>query len=250
MRAAAIGLLALALALALPARAQEPASAAIVLLIDYSQSVTAAELAWQVGGLIDVFADDAVEDRLASTDRGWVAVTVVRYATEPELPAIIPWTVLRAGDGSVAAFREQLIRMAAADRPPGPSTFHDRALTAAFDLLRQAPPADRQIVDLQTDDINTGTVVQARAEVMRTMRARAWAENVILNVIMIGEPGSTQRMAQATLDGAVAFHEANTVSGTVWIAFDQESYTKALLTKILGEISDATSPTPRSSRYV
>ena len=225
--------------------AQEPAGAAIVMAIDYSGSIKDDELEWQIGGLIDVFADPAVEEQIARNDRGWVAVTVFRYASAPELPPAIPWTVLRPGDGSVEAFRQQLILLAARGRDGfgatstadgtriGMGTLQGVAIEAALGLLAVAPPADRQIIDLQTDEANSGwgnehSSVPAR---MERMRALAWAADVLLNVLVIGHPD------RGTPEEVQAFHMQHTTTGLAWLVGDRETYIKVLLTKILGEMS-------------
>ena len=230
-----VGILILALILVVgtrkSAQSDETASAAIVMLLDNSSSMAPAERAWQLQALIEVFADPAVERRLAANERGWVAVTVVRYSTNPEMPPVIPWTALRAGNGSVQAFRAQLIELAAVSYGGG-STGHSQAFDAAFGLLAVAPPADRLIIDLQTDGYGNdgGAASTSGIAAMERARAMAWAANVILNVLIVGETANAG-------PGLVNYHWAHTATGMVWDAQTYDGYRKALQTKILGEIS-------------
>lgn len=134
-------------------------SAAIVVALDRSQSVSEEEAAAQVDALIGVFSDG--EFRRAAVAQGGIAITVICWSSFTKVEEPVPWLALRSEsdfDLAVAA----LARDGGAAYPTfhGSQTDLSLALAASSEALARLPfEANRQIVNLVADDIaNIGEV--------------------------------------------------------------------------------------------
>lgn len=225
-----VGILILGLLLVIGTRREarsEPVSSAIVMLVDYSSSMVASERQWQRDGLAAVMGDASIEQRIEASARGAVMVTVVAFAAKSHV--VIPWMVLRPGDGSVAAFRQAVANMSASTRDVSDGTNIAQALVYAGALL-DGVDADRRIVDLQTD----GTQGEAPGSLaaiasLEAARDALGQAGIIVNVLVMGAP------QQSSTDLA-AYHWRHTATGLVWMATELEAYLKALQVKLLLEL--------------
>ena len=233
-----VGILILALLIVIGTRKEaraEAVSAAVVLAMDFSSSMTAREKEWQIDALVEIFGNPDIEDRIGLTYRGAVAVCAIRFANSVS-PPFIPWTILRQGDGSVQRFREALAaeqqRVHARQTPSlTDGTYISRGILAGIVLLENMD-ADRKVVDVQTDGFEgegpASLTLLARID---SARDAAEAAGVTVNVLVVGNPQSRQF-------NLLEYHEEHTVTSTgrVWDATTYESYLLALQTKLLLEL--------------
>lgn len=212
----------------------ETVSTAVVLAMDFSSSMTAREKEWQIDALVEIFGNPDIEDRIGRTYRGAVAISAIRYANGTSL--VIPWTVLRQGDGSVQNFRQFLLVEQArvhareTDRLTDGTWISKGMLHGA--ALLEGMDADRRVVDVQTDGFE-GEGPASEAMVIRLEAARDALEEagIVVNVLIMGD-------SQTHSTNLIEYHEEHTITSTgrVWDARDYDTYLAALQQKILLEL--------------
>ena len=225
----ALAILALAALLLLGLRSTakaEPVSAAVVMLLDYSSSMVRSEREWQRDGLATVLSDQSIEDRIAVSRHGAVAVCVVRFSNLSSV--VIPWTILRPGDGSVPAFRAAVAALPLGGGGGG-GTDIAQALLYARALLEEWADAPRLVVDLQSDGVQGEAPTSAPAILtVEAARDALGAQGIIINALIMG--------TQQTNTDLASYYYAHVASGVVWTATDLEAYLKALQVKIFQEL--------------
>ncbi len=209
-------LLATVTCLAAPAAA--PAcDIALILMIDVSNSIDAAEYRLQTDGMADALADPEVIEALV---QGKAAVSVIQWSGADRQEVTIPWVqVLGAADALrlSAEARAMTRAFVLSDTAPG------EAVAFALDHFAGAPDCRRRVIDVSGD----GTPNAGRD--VRPVVAVAERQGVTINGIAIEGLGvaitSFYRRAVITRDGFVM------------TARGHREYPEAIRRKILREVS-------------
>ncbi len=207
--------------------AQEPGHRVdleLVLAVDASSSVSAAEFALQIQGLARAFRDPRVLQAIrASGDLG-LAVSLVQWSDNRKQFLAVDWTLVAGPDGALA-FAEEI-----ADTPRfliGGGTAIGGALKFAMRLLDGNDfQGRRRVIDVSGDGRANQGAHPAR------VRDRAVALGITINGLAI-----------LNEDLAVAdYYRAHVIGGTgafIMTANDYESYALAILIKLVREIAGA-----------
>lgn len=216
MRAALLALVVLGAAPApAPARA---CGVALLLAIDVSGSVDAAEYRLQVDGLVAGLADGAVADALMQEA---AAVAVLQWSGPRQQALAIPWRLM-TGPAALAALSAEARAMPRAFRSSG--TAPGDAIAAGLAALAVAPACGRRVIDISGDgDQNAGApTVEARAA--------AEAAGVEINAVAIEEIGFGQPVSE--------FYRRHGVTrgGFVMTARGHRDYAATFRAKLLREL--------------
>jgi hypothetical protein len=139
-----------ALFLQLPARAAERVDVALVLAVDHSSSVDAAEWKLQLEGYAAAFRSPQVKASIASGYNQRIAVTMFRWSDYSLQETLIGWTVLRSPEDA-DMFAAQILQFSKLPWLNG--TCIAGALTFANELLNQLPAnAERLVIDVSGDE--------------------------------------------------------------------------------------------------
>jgi Ca-activated chloride channel family protein len=168
-------LLAACLAAAAPARA---CKVALLLAMDVSGSVDAAEYRLQVEGLTLALADPDVR---AALEAQAAAVAVMQWSGPGQQALSVPWRAM-TGPAAIDALRAEAAAMPRAFFASG--TAPGDAIRFAMDRLAAGPDCARRVIDISGDgDQNAGSSTAAA-------RAAAEAAGVEINAIAIEEVGA------------------------------------------------------------
>lgn len=192
---------------------------ALVLAIDVSGSVDAAEYALQTGGLADALEDPEIIEALVV---GQVALSVVQWSGVGQQSLVQPWRRM-LDPSDVADFARS-----ARDTPRGFAR-SDTAIGAAiaFSVVQFAAVADcrRRLIDVSGDgQENAGFTV-------KTARAAAQAAGIGINAVAIEDPGSSFPIT-SYFRGSVI-----TRGGFVLTARGLSDYPRAIREKLLRELT-------------
>ncbi|KPP88024.1 MAG: Ca-activated chloride channel-like protein [Rhodobacteraceae bacterium HLUCCA08] len=198
----------------LPARACDTA---LVLTIDVSNSIDAAEYRLQVDGLADALADPEVAQALVE---GHVALAVVQWSGTERQALSIPWTRMTSA-AAVAEFAAEARIMPRAfiqsDTAPA------EAIRYALTLFDAVPDCARRVIDISGDGTaNAGSPVpEARRAAQRA--------GVTINAIAIEGMG-------LAITGFYS-RQVITSDGFVVTARTYRDYPRAIRDKILREVA-------------
>lgn len=159
---------------ALPARACETA---LLLAIDVSGSIDAADYRLQAEGLAAALADPAVTEALVE---GQVALAVLQWSGAGQQELSLSWQRMLA-PADVARFANRAAAMPRAFQ--GSDTAVGQAITAALAQFAAVPDCSRQVIDISGDGQENTGFTDARA------RAAAVAQGTMINAIAIEESG-------------------------------------------------------------
>ena len=223
IRSCAAGL-AFAIALALPpangtAQDQE-VDLALVLAIDCSFSVDFSEFRLQMEGLGLAFRRPEVKAAIRQGTRQKIAVAAIQWSDELNQMVILPWTII-AGDADADELGAILSRMPRQLAEGGTSI--STALTYASALFKDAPSAERRVIDVSSDGRNNiGPPVNAA-------RDRIVAQGITINALVILNEWPT-------LDIYFENQVAGGQGHFVIPANDYAAYAEAIYRKLLREI--------------
>jgi len=208
--------LSLCLATAAPARACD---IALVLAIDVSGSVDAAEYALQAGGLADALNDPEIVDALVARQ---AALAVVHWSATRMQALTQDWKrMLDAGD--VARFA------AAARAEPrafdGADTAVSNALVFSAGQFDRVPDCRQRVIDISGDGPQNAGVTLGPA------RGRILDEGIVINAIAIEDMGAAMSVTE--------FYRRLVISpgGFVVTARGHRDYPAAIRAKLLREIT-------------
>ena len=202
---------------------------ALLLTIDVSNSVDAAEYRLQTDGLADALADPAIVEALV---QGNSALAVMQWSAEDEQTFVIPWTRVQT-PYDAARLSERARRQGRAFVLSG--TAPAEAIHAAIDAFGPVADCRRRVIDISGDGTpNTGGDVGAA-------RRRAELAGVTINAIAI------ELMGVAISN----FYRGQVITrdGFVMTARMHRDYPRAIRAKILRELSQvigAAEPDPRA----
>lgn len=213
-----------ALALAPAAGRALDCSVALVLALDVSASVDAAEYALQMGGLAAAFRDEAVIETILSPPGSGVMAAAFMWSGFRHQHVTVDWTWL--GDrAAIAAFAEALATAPRSnDQLP---TALGRAMAFAAEMHWRNPVAcRRRVIDVSGDGVNNDGVEPD------WYRERGWFEGLTINGLVIrgATPDPEPYYRAQVLHGPGAFLE---------VARFFTDYPDAILRKLLRELQPA-----------
>ncbi|MFN0192498.1 MAG: DUF1194 domain-containing protein [Aestuariivirga sp.] len=219
---AAIAIAAGALAITPQLRSQDSeVDLSLVLAIDCSFSVDATEFRLQMEGLGRAFMTSEVKEAIRRGHRQKIAIAVMQWSDEGNQMIVLPWTII-AGDADADETGLILSRMPRRLAEGGTSI--SAALLYAEAMLREAPAAERRVIDISSDGRNNiGPPVPPA-------RDRVVAEGITINGLAILNEWPT-------LD---VYFQRNVAGGQehfVMPANDYNAYGEAILRKLLREIT-------------
>ncbi|PJF10660.1 DUF1194 domain-containing protein [Pseudorhodobacter sp. MZDSW-24AT] len=191
---------------------------ALLLAIDVSGSIDAAEYRLQSSGTADALQDPAVTAALLE---GQVALSVMHWSGSGQQAVILPWTQMRSQDEVARAAH----RIRSAPRAfAGSDTAVGQAIDAALAQFAQSPPCARRIVDISGDGPeNSGNTARAA-------RSRAQAAGVTLNAIAIEDLGASTAITRFYQNWVI------TRGGFVITSRGLAAYPAAIRAKLLREL--------------
>lgn len=219
-----IKIIAIALALLVAAQraavAQAPVMLELILAVDSSGSVSAAEFDLQVKGLASAFRDPAVIRAIHSAGPGGIAVAVMQWSSPGQQVMAVDWH--RVSDRASAELLAQ--KITTAGRLILGETAIDAALRfAAAEISRNGYSGRRQIIDLSGDGAaNWGALPD-------NSRDAAVAAGITINGLAIvnEQPDLGQYYREHVIGGLDAF---------VVTASDYDDFARAIRVKLIEEI--------------
>lgn len=193
----------------------------LVIAMDCSWSVDAAEYALQLAGVAAAFSDPEVIAAIENNHRGSIGVTIVHWSTVRIQKVALPWTRVSGPRDSIA-LANKVAGLKRLTRHGGTSI--SAALRFGRDLLEDAPfPADRYVVDVIADGENN---VGDRIE---DVRDEVVAQGVTINALgIVNVVGYLHHyLRNRVIGGPGAFVEK---------AEDYEDFKRAFRKKLLREI--------------
>jgi hypothetical protein len=139
---------------------------ALVLGVDCSYSVDAAEFRLQMQGLAQAFRRSDIHEAIRRGARGRIAVIVMEWSDDKNQLLLGSWTVLDT-PASALAFADHIDKVGR-ELPPGRTAIGDALLFAASVLVTAPFHADRKVVDISSDGYNNrgDLVIIARDDVV------------------------------------------------------------------------------------
>lgn len=205
------------LCLAQPAEAD--CGLALVLAVDVSCSIDAADYAIQTEGLVLALQDDAVRAKIFGPE-GDVALAIYYRSGKGYQDLVQPWAVL----DHPAALDAAIKRVRLTPRPDAPlATALGDALRYGANLLAEAPDCDRRVLDVAGDGRNNEAIT-----VLRTYEREDFT-GITVNGLAVGEHEAdlVEYFHQELIRGSGAFVE---------VAPKQTDYPEAIRRKLLREL--------------
>ncbi|PJE31906.1 Protein of unknown function [Pseudooceanicola antarcticus] len=212
----------LALLLLLPrAAAAQECRLALLLALDVSASVDTEEYALQRDGLAAALNDPDIR-QVILLGGAPVALAAYEWSGRYQQAVILPWMML----GSDADIDRAVARIGGATRShEGFPTAAGYALGYAAGLLAEAPPCDRQVIDVSGDGINNEGFSPALAY------AHFPLAEVTVNGLAVSGPDSA----------VVSFYEGELIRGPgafVQVAQGFADFRRAMTLKLFRELND------------
>jgi hypothetical protein len=202
----------------------EPVDLALVLAVDVSASVDAAEYQLQHEGIARAFEDRRFLDAIAGGASHAIEVAVIEWSDRDKQVITVDWT--RIDDAaSAGAFAS---RVRATQRSSRGLTAIGDALLAAEAMLRRAPDTPtRRMIDVSGDGVaNIGPPVEA-------VRDQLVAVGTVINglPILATEPWLADYYRQYVIGGPGAF---------ILEATDFQAFAAAMMQKLIAEVASVT----------
>jgi Ca-activated chloride channel family protein len=193
---------------------------ALLLAVDVSNSVDDSEYRLQIDGLADALRDPEVAEALVD---GQVALLVMQWSGPDQQRVAIPWRRMAApADPTFLSATVRALPRAYVRAGTAPA----EAILRALDLLAEASPCGRQVIDMSGDGVrNSGGPVPPA-------RDAASARGVTINAVAIETLGT--KVADFYLSDLV------TPGGFVARARGHGDYPRAIRAKILRELGPPT----------
>ncbi len=217
----------------LPARA-ETVDLLLVLCMDASGSIDAAEFELQRRGYAEALTDQRILDAIRGGPQGAIAIAVVEWGSPQGAATVVPWTLVRdraSADALAAAL------MTAPRSPQSYNAIGD-AIDHSRRLLDAAPhQARRRVIDLSGD----GPDLRSAKPVTRA-RDEAVAAGITINALAIIETGVGGRRGEPLEQ----HYEHEVIGGPgafVVVAQGRPSFARAIRTKLVREVAGLDGPT-------
>jgi len=205
-----------------PVRGQElPVDLELILAVDCSYSVDAAEFRLQLDGLAEAFRRPETIEAILGGPEQRIAVTVIEWSGANSQVTVVPWTLI--GDRGQAEALARRIEQAPRLTADGATSISGAILNGIERFKNNGYSALRRVIDVSTDGRNnTGPV-------MPIARAAANRAGVTVNglTILTEHPTLHFYFEQRVIVGPGAFVE---------IANDYRAYNEAIQRKLLREI--------------
>ncbi|WP_425437124.1 DUF1194 domain-containing protein [Oceaniglobus roseus] len=201
---------------------------ALVLGLDVSGSVDAAEYRLQLDGVATALGSAEVRSALAAMPDAPVDLAVFEWAGPADARVIQPWITL-ADDAAVDAV---IARLAGTLRTgTDPSTAIGAALLFGDTLLAQRGACWRQVLDISGDGMsNTGP---------RPQKVETAAETVVNALVVGSDTDVATDLRQAEVKELSSYFRVNVIRGPeafVEVALGYEDYARAMQRKLLREL--------------
>ncbi len=194
----------------------------LVLAIDCSYSVDAQEFALQVRGLARAFQHPDVLEAIAAGPTGRIAVSVVQWSESTSQAVVIPWAELSSA-GDLQSFASRLFEVRRSV-PEGGTSITMVMRYAANMLKTNQYQGRRLVIDIAADGRNNN------GGNPRPMRELLAEQGITVNgLAILNEDQNLDK-----------YFERNVVAGPgrfVIVANDYEAYGKAILRKLIREIT-------------
>lgn len=208
-----------------PGTAEAACRLALVLALDVSGSVDAVEYRQQLHGIAGALESEAVTAALLSEPGRPVALSVFEWSSSRYQRQVLPWTLLHDRKAiGLGAGRLRAVTRVTAPRTTGLGG----ALEASARALAEAPPCERQVVDVSGDGKNNDWPEPGRA------LAAAAFQRITVNALVI-LPGR----GSADPEGLVAYFRARILHGPgafLEVANGFSDYARAMTRKLLREV--------------
>ncbi len=208
--------------IARPARADDDVDVALLLAVDVSSSVNAAEFAIQMDGYAAAFRDNRFARAIGAGSSGAIAVAFMQWAGVFEQQVMLDWRVIRTPQQS------RLVAAAIAAMPRftvGPATSISAALDHARRVFTELPvTATRRVIDISGDGMNNAGRLPISA------RDEAIAAGIIIN----GLPLLTE---EETLDEYYRKYVVGGVNSFTIPVRDYREFARGILAKLVREIA-------------
>ena len=203
------------------AHAQTPVALELVLSLDTSESVSSAEYALQVKGLVAAFNNYRVIQAIEKVGGGGIAVAVTQWAGPDQQELSLNWHHI-TGEEDARAYAQTLASLA---RPyeDGGTAIASALKHAAAQFEGNGFVSKRRVIDLSGDgrENRKGHVVETRDALV--------ASGIIINGLPI-----------VNEDNFLYYYFKNTVIGGpnafAELAYDYEDFTNAIIEKLVREI--------------
>lgn len=213
-----------------PARAGD-VDVALVLAVDISSSVNDDRYRLQMLGYAEAFREPAVVEAIGRGPDGAIAVTLVQWSGYGEYRQTIDWAIIRdaeTADRFASAIAET-------SRPPGGSTSISGAIDFSTRLLRNSGYETAQwMIDISADGPNNN------GRSARAARNEAVAAGITINglPILSEHPTLDAHFREQVIGGPGAF---------LVVAESFESFSRAILKKLIVEIAGGARATPEEA---
>lgn len=210
-------------------------SVALILAVDVSASINGERFQLQREGYARAVRHPAVLEAILASQRRQIALSVVEWASANAQRVVVPWTVVASEDD---AERIAAALLAAPRSFDGLTAIGEAIAFSAgqFDVL--GVPTDRRVIDVSGDGVNNDGGPPSAA------RDAAIARGITINGLVIMEP-IEQVVATNREQRLDDFYRENVVGGqgAFLIAVEEfESFSYALVAKIVREVADAGPP--------
>lgn len=208
----------------MPARAGQPVDLELMLAVDASGSVDDGEFELQMRGLSEAFRDPAVHAAIRDSGDDGVAVALMQWSDGVRQEMPVDWALLRDAESAIA-FAD---RIAATGRqiPGGGTGIYGAVNFSIHALERNGFDGRRRVIDISGDGRSDLIVPTVAA------RDRAVAKGISVNGLAILND-------YPTLD---RYYRRNVIGGIgafVMTAADYQSFTVAIIAKLIREITGA-----------
>jgi hypothetical protein len=213
----------------------------LVLCMDASGSIDAAEFELQRRGYAEALTDGRILDAIRGGPQGAIAVAVVEWGSPQAAATVVPW--MRVHDAASA----QALAAALIGAPRSAQSYNaiGDALDHARRMIEAAPyPARRRVIDLSGDGPDMRSIMPAA-------RARdvAVAAGITINALAIIETGVGGRRGEP-LDQHYEHEVIGGPGAFVIVAQGRPSFARAIRAKLVREISGRDGPTRLAVRPV
>ncbi|HMO08400.1 MAG TPA: DUF1194 domain-containing protein [Paracoccaceae bacterium] len=205
---------------------------ALVLALDVSASVDAAEYGLMMHGTAGALVSDPVAGLILAPGAGEVALAAFAWSGPGEVSEVLGWTLL----ADRAALDRAAAAIAAAPRPAfSGRTATGSALAAGAAMLASGPPCARQVIDIATDDAANAGPDPAR------VRDSPRLADATVNALAVGGDVPFDHGSRAEEGGRLsAWLSAHVIRGPgafVQGADDFRDFEAAMQAKLLREIA-------------
>jgi Protein of unknown function (DUF1194) len=197
-----------------------PVDLALVLAVDCSFSVNAAEFRLQMQGIGQALQDPLVWKAIQNGPYGRIAVVVMEWSDKENQQIVLPWTIISSQQEAVATgFALKAMQRNLAEG----GTAISRAISVAAAQFPFAPSASRKVIDVSFDGRNnTGPALPP-------VRNQIVSQGVVINALpIINEVLTLDVYAENQLIGGQG--------AFVIKANDYQSFGEAILRKLIREI--------------